>query len=89
MGGQCLAPRSQWGEETGETAAEILAATLHSEQGEIRDTGIRLTKNSWELIAEALEWMADERLYVVGSLAQNQTEYARIARYINTKLGKD
>lgn len=29
--GQLLAPRAQWGEETGETADEILAATDHYE----------------------------------------------------------
>jgi hypothetical protein len=28
MGGQMLAPREQWGEETGESVADILAADL-------------------------------------------------------------
>jgi len=32
MSGQRLAPRSQWGEETGETAEEILRDTSHSIQ---------------------------------------------------------
>ena len=31
MSGELLAPRSQWGEETGETAEEILRAGHHQE----------------------------------------------------------
>jgi len=30
MGGQQLAPRAQWGEETGESVADILSVDVHS-----------------------------------------------------------
>lgn len=49
-----------------------------------RGIAIKLSERSWQLIAEALETLANDPFY--RELEENHQDYARLAKHIKAKL---